>query len=152
LDRFIHNTLGYTYYQVPVQLAERLAEITPGRFPKRVVYGLSGSDANDGAIKLARSAIQRPKILSFLGSYQGTTLGALTLSDISLNMRRSLSPLVPEIYHVPYPDCYHCYFGLEFPRCGLNCVEFIQTLFKTLIPSEEVAPSSSSPYREMLVS
>jgi len=106
LERFIHNTLAYTYYEAPVLLAEKLVEITPGRFPKRVAYGLSGSDANDGAIKLVRSATRRRGILSFLGSYHGTTVGALTLSGISLNMRRSLGPLVPEIYHVPYPDCY----------------------------------------------
>jgi len=139
LERFIHNTLAYTYYEVPALLAEKLAEITPGRFPKRVAYGLSGSDANDGAIKLVRSATRRLRILSFLGSYHGTTLGALTLSGISLNMRRSLSPLVPEIYHVPYPDCYHCYLGLQYPDCGLACVEYIRELFRILIPPEETA-------------
>ena len=139
LEKFIHNTLAYTYYQIAVELAEKLVEITPGRFPKRVAFGLSGSDANDGAIKLARSARKRPKIISFLGSYHGSTLGALSLSGISLSMRRSLGPLVPEIHHVPYPDCYRCYVGLEFPECDLGCVEFLRTTFKTIVPPDEVA-------------
>ncbi len=137
--RLIHNTLGYSYYELPVILAERLVKLTPGRFPKRVAYSLSGSDANDGAMKLARIATGRPKIISFLGSYHGSTYGALTLSGISLNMKRRLGPLVPEVYHTPYADCYRCYFGLEHPSCGLRCVEYIRTLFEMLIPPEEVA-------------
>jgi len=137
--RFIHNTLGYSYYELPVVLAERLVELTPGSFSKRVSFSLSGSDANDGAMKLARAATGRPKILSFLGSYHGTTYGALTLSGIGLNMKRRLGPFVPEVYHVPYADCYRCYFGLEYPSCGMRCVEYIKTLFETLIPPEEVA-------------
>jgi len=137
--RLIHNTLGYSYYELPVFLAERLVRLTPGSFPKRVAFGLSGSDSNDGAMKLARAATGRPKILSFLGSYHGTTFGALTLSAVTLKMKRRLGPLVPEVYHVPYADCYRCYFGLEYPSCNLRCVEYIGTMLEMLIPPDEVA-------------
>ena len=137
--RFIHNTLGYSYYELPVLLAERLARLTPGGFGKRVAFGLSGSDANDGAIKLARSATGRQKILSYLGSYHGTTYGALTLSAASLNMKRRLGPLLPEVYHIPYPDCYRCHFGLQYPGCGLRCIDYMRELLRLLIPPEEVA-------------
>jgi len=137
--RLIHNTLGYSYYELPVILAEKLVKLTPGSFPKRVAFGLSGGDANDGAMKMARAATGRPKILSFLGSYHGTTFGGLTLSAITLSMKRRMGPLVPEVYHVPYADCYRCYFGLEYPSCGLRCVEYIRTMMEMLIPPDEVA-------------
>ena len=137
--RFIHNTLGYSYYELPVILAEKLTRLTPGDFSKRVSFSLSGSDANDGALKLARAATGRSKILSFLGSYHGTTYGAITLSGVGLNMKRGLGPLVPDVYHVPYADCYRCYFGLEHPSCSLRCVEYIKTLFEMLIPPDETA-------------
>ncbi len=137
--RFIHNTLGYSYYELPVILAERLARLTPGGFRKRVAFGLSGSDANDGAIKLARSATGRQKIISYLGSYHGTTYGALTLSAASPNMKRRLGPLLPEVYHIPYPDCYRCPFGLHHPECGLHCIDYMRELLRLLIPPEEVA-------------
>ena len=137
--KLIHNTLGYSYYELPVILAERLVRLTPGNFPKRVAFGLSGSDSNDGAMKLARAATGRPKILSFLGSYHGTTFGALTLSAVTLKMKRRLGPLVPEVYHLPYADCYRCYFGLEYPSCNLQCVEYIGTTLEMLIPPDEVA-------------
>jgi 4-aminobutyrate aminotransferase len=137
--RLIHNTLGYSYYELPVALAEKLIRLTPGEFSKRVSFSLSGSDANDGAMKLARVATGRPKILSFLGSYHGTTYGAITLSGVGLNMKRRLGPLVPDVYHVPYADCYRCYFGLEYPSCNMRCVEYIKTIFEMLIPPDETA-------------
>ncbi len=137
--RLIHNTLGYTYYEIAVKLAERLTRLTPGGFRKRVSFSLSGSDANDGAIKLARASTGRTRIVSFLGSYHGTTYGALTLSAITPRMRRKLGPMLPEIYHVPYPDCYRCYFGLNYPECGLHCLDHIELLLDMVLPPDEVA-------------
>lgn len=144
-DRFIHYTLAYTYYENAVELAKRLVEVTPGDFPKKVAFGLSGSDANDGAIKFARSYTGRSKIISFLKSYHGTTYGALSLSGITLRMRRKLGPMLPEIYHVPFPDCYRCPFKLEYPSCGMHCLDFISTIMDTIVPPEEVAAIVTEP-------
>ena len=137
--KFIHNTLGYSFYELPVLVAEKLVKMTPGSFRKRVSFSLSGSDANDGAIKLARSATGRQKIVSFLGSYHGTTYGALTLTASAMGLKRRIGPVLPEVYHVPYADCYRCYFGLGYPGCGLHCIEYIKNTFRILIPPEEVA-------------
>jgi len=138
-DKFIHYTLAYMYYEPALKLTEKLVEITPGRFPKKVAYGLSGSDSNDGAIKLARSFTGRQKMISFLKSYHGTTYGALSLSGITVRMRRKVGPMLPEIYHVPFPDCYRCIFKLEYPECGLHCLDYIEMLLEILIPPEETA-------------
>jgi len=138
-DKFIHSAFIYTYYRKPVDLAEKLCEITPGKFPKSVAYGLSGGDANDGAIKLARCATKRKKILSFLKAYHGTTYGALSMSAITTRMRCEMGPFLPEVYHVPFPDCYRCIFNLCYPACGLYCLDFIKTYFETILPPEEVA-------------
>jgi 4-aminobutyrate aminotransferase len=97
---FIHYTPAYMYHEPLVRLAQALVRITPGNFPKRVAFGLSGSDANDGAIKLARAYTGRSKIISFIRSYHGSTYGAITLSAISLNMRRKIGPFLPEVSHI----------------------------------------------------
>lgn len=138
-EKFIHSAFIYTYYESPVTLAAKLAKLTPGTFPKRVAYGLSGGDANDAAIKLARTATKRKKILAFHKSYHGTTYGALSLSAITLRMRRQMGPFLPEIYHIPFPDCYRCTFNLEHPSCGLYCLDVIKSYLETVIPPEEVA-------------
>jgi 4-aminobutyrate aminotransferase len=136
---FIHYTPAYMYHEPLVRLAQELVRITPGDFPKRVAFGLSGSDANDGTIKLARAYTGRKIILSFIRSYHGSTYGAITLSAISLNMRRKIGPFLPEVYHIPYPDCYRCPFKGQPGSCGFHCLEFVRFLLENYIPAEEVA-------------
>lgn len=136
---FIHYTPAYVYHESLAELATQLCRITPGDFKKRVAFGLSGSDANDGMIKLARAYTGRKKIISFIQSYHGSTYGAISLSALSLNMRRKIGPLLPEIHHIPYPDCYRCAFDKNAENCGLECLKQLETAFLHYIPSEEVA-------------
>ena len=137
---FIHYTPVYMYHEPLVRLAKQLVSLTPGKFSKRVRFGLSGSDANDAVIKFARAYTNRQKIVSFFRSYHGSTYGALSLSAISLNMRRKMGPFLPEIYHIPFPDCYRCPFGRNYPSCNGICWEQIENIyFKTILPPEEVA-------------
>jgi len=136
---FIHYTPCYMYHEPLVKLADKLVQVTPGDFRKRVAFGLSGSDANDGMIKLARAYTGRSKIISFIQAYHGSTYGAISLSAISLNMRRKIGPLLPDIYHIPYPDCYRCVFGQKCSTCSMECIKQLEIAFKYYIPAEEVA-------------
>ncbi|MBT9163152.1 MAG: Isoleucine 2-epimerase [Chloroflexi bacterium] len=137
---FIHYTPAYMYHEHLVRLAEQLVSLTPGEFPKRVRFGLSGSDANDGVIKFARAYTGRQKVVSFFRSYHGSTYGALSLSAITPNMRRKMGPFLPEIYHIPFPDCYRCSFGRDYPSCEEFCWEQIESsYFQTILPPDEVA-------------
>jgi len=136
---FIHYTPAYMYHEPLVKLAKELIKITPGDCAQKVAFGLSGSDANDGMIKLARAYTGRSKIISFIGAYHGSTYGALSLSAISLNMRKKIGPFVPEIYHIPYPDCYRCTFGKEEKSCNIECLKHLELAFNHYIPAEEVA-------------
>lgn len=104
-----------------------------------MVFGLSGSDANDGVIKLARAYTGRSKIITYIQSYHGATYGALSMSAISTSMRIKVGPLVPDIHHIPYPDCYRCLFGKNEENCNMECFTFLENAFKYYIPIEEVA-------------
>jgi len=138
-EQFILYTPVYMYHKSLVDLAQKLVEITPGNFPKKVAFGLSGSDANDGAIKLARAYTGRSKIISFIRSYHGSTYGAITLSGISLNMSRKIGPLLPEIYHMPFPDTYRNPLGGTPEDAGKNCLDYLKYAFANYIPPDEVA-------------
>lgn len=130
----------YMYHEPLVNLTKELIRISPGDYRKRVFYGLCGSDANDGAIKLARWATGRPKIVSFIRSYHGSTYGALSLSAISLPMRRGIGPLLPEIYHVPYPDPYRTPFpGMNEDEVAEYTLNTIKDALESYIPADEVA-------------
>lgn len=138
-EEFIHYTPAYMYHEPLIKLAERFVEITPGNFNKKVMFGLTGSDANDGMMKLARAYTGRTKIISFVGAYHGSTYGAISISALSLNMRRKIGPLVPDIYHINYPDCYRCKCGKKVEDCNLECLNELQEKFTTYLPPEEVA-------------
>jgi len=138
-EKFLNYTVVYAYHQPATELAEKLVQVVPVPAPKKVSFGLSGSDANDGSIKLVRRATGRPKIIAFLRSYHGSTYGAASLSAVSLNMKRGLGPMLPDIYHVPFADCYRCPFGQTYGKCGVECVSYIESLLSSALPADEVA-------------
>ncbi|MFZ5943042.1 MAG: aspartate aminotransferase family protein [Bacillota bacterium] len=139
-DSLIHCNPAYAFNEKLTELTRELTIITPGAFAKRVAYGVSGGDANDGAIKAARAFTGRQKIIAFLRSYHGNTYGAMGISAVSLPMRYQFGPGVPEIYHVPYPDCYRCPLGhRDADGCGLACYQYFLGMFETLFAPDEVA-------------
>ncbi|WMJ79320.1 aspartate aminotransferase family protein [Clostridium sp. MB40-C1] len=136
---FVHYIYPYVYHEPLVELAKQIIDITPGNFEKRIIFGLTGSDANDGMIKFARAYTGRSKIISFIGSYHGSTYGAISLSALNLNMRRKIGPLLPEIHHIHYPDCYRCRFEKKECTCNLECINELENAFKYYLAPEEVA-------------
>ena len=138
--RFLHMSGSDFYYQKEIELARRLAAIAPGRKPKRVFFCNSGAEAVEAAIKLARYATGRQHFISFLGSFHGRTMGAMSLTASKDTQRKRFSPLMPGVTHVPYGDCAHCAYNLVYGKCGVACVDFIENmLFKRTVPPEEVA-------------
>lgn len=138
-DRFIHYTPAYMHHEPIVELAERLAQVSPGDFEKKVTFGLSGSDANDAIIKFARGYTGRDLIISFENSYHGSTYGSMSMSAISLNMRRKIGPFLPGIHHIPFPDRYRGLYGESEPRTVEGYLAPLKQMFETYVPAEEVA-------------
>jgi 4-aminobutyrate aminotransferase len=136
----IHMSGTDFYYPLLAQLAEKLAAITPGEFPKRVVFGNSGTEAIEAAIKIARYHTRRHRLIAFLGGFHGRTLGALSLTASKAVQRRGFGPLLAGVTHVPYPDPYRCAAGHHAPECDCDCTEFLEKmLFRTAVPADEVA-------------
>jgi putrescine aminotransferase len=80
-------------------LAERLAAISPGDL-NRVVFGASGGEAIDMAIKIARAHTGRVQVISALGGYHGHTGLALAAGDESF--RKPFEPLSPGFIQIPF--------------------------------------------------
>jgi 4-aminobutyrate aminotransferase len=124
--------------EVTVKLAEKLAKITPGDFPKKVWFGLSGSDANDLIFKILPKAAGRPRIMSFLGAYHGQTMGSASLSGHKAHTR---FPSFANVTKIPYAYCYRCPFSLSYPKCGIYCAnDFIEDYaLKTMADPADLA-------------
>jgi len=84
------------------ELAELLAQITPGDL-QYTFFANSGTEANEGALKLARLATGRPNIVGAIGAFHGKTMGALSASGRD-TYKTPFQPLVPGFSHVPFGD------------------------------------------------
>ena len=139
-ETLIHMSGTDFYYPLLAQLAEKLAEIAPGKFAKRVVFGNSGAEAVEAAIKIARYHTRRNRLIAFLGCFHGRTLGALSLTASKAVQRRGFGPLLSGVVHVPYPNPYRCPARHHTAECECDCTEFIENqLFRTAVPADEVA-------------
>src|SRR5882757_9680386 len=138
--RLIHMSGTDFYYEELAALAEKLDEIAPGAVARRISFGNSGAEAMEGAIKLARYATGRDKIIAFFGSFHGRTMGALSLTSRKAVQRAGFGPLIPGVVHAPYPYCYRCPYGKQPESCAVECVKHIEdTLLKTISPADETA-------------
>jgi 4-aminobutyrate aminotransferase len=72
-NKIQHSCFVYSPNKPAVELAEKLIQITPGKFPKKVLFGLSGSSSIDAAIKAARRYTNKPGIIAFRNAYHGNT-------------------------------------------------------------------------------
>jgi 4-aminobutyrate aminotransferase len=102
-DRLIHIAATDFYEPRYLELTERLAAIAPFEEAARVFLTNSGTEAVEGAIKLARYHTHRAGIIAFDGAFHGRTLGALSLTNSKIKQRAGFGPLLPMVHHSPFP-------------------------------------------------
>jgi 4-aminobutyrate aminotransferase len=102
-DRLIHIAATDFYEPRYLELMEKLASIAPFSEPARIFLTNSGTEAVEGAIKLARYHTHRPGIIAFEGGFHGRTLGALSLTNSKVKQRAGFGPLLPMVHHAPFP-------------------------------------------------
>jgi 4-aminobutyrate aminotransferase len=114
------------------ELAKTVSGVMPEGLRGNCVsyFTQSGSGAVETAIKFARHLTGRTQIIAFHGAYHGVWCGsgALTTGD---HYRHGYGPLMPYVIHVPYAYCYRCCFGLEYPKCGLQCAKYVDYVLNT---------------------
>ena len=138
--KFLHMSGTDFYYEPQVRLAEELAAIVPMRGGARSFFGNSGTEAIEACLKLARYTTKRQNVIAFIGGFHGRTMGSLALTASKVTQRRGFGPLLPGVYHAPYPDTYRCPLGSSPASCGDACIDYIeQQLFAHLVSPDEVA-------------
>jgi len=136
----IHMSGTDFFYEHMVKLAARLGALAPGGVPRRVYFGNSGTEAIEAAIKLARYHTRRDKLIAFLGSFHGRTMGSLSLTASKSVQRRGFGALLAGVHHIPYANCYRCAYGKLPESCAVECAKVLESeLFRCVVPAEEVA-------------
>src|SRR5438128_8107518 len=126
------NTISHTstlYCNKPQSdLAEKLAQITPGRL-KKSFFTNSGTEADDTAVHAAKLATGRHEIVVLRHAYSGRS--ATSLSAMGNSTWRPLPPQVSGFVNAQAPHCYRSPFKLTYPECGLACANDIEELIMT---------------------
>src|SRR5713226_7092903 len=145
LDKFLHTCVQVTPYEGYVKLAERMNEVTPGKFPKKTLFLNSGAEAIENAVKIARAYMKRPAIIAFEDAFHGRTMMTLALTSKTHPYKAGFAPFPSDVYRVPFAYCYRCSYSLKYPSCDIFCARHLEDTFKRVVASEEVAAVIAEP-------
>jgi 4-aminobutyrate aminotransferase len=122
-EDLLHYSASDFYLPIYSDVCEELDRIAPFSKPARSFLTNSGTEAVEGAIKLARFATGRQYVIAMLESFHGRSYGSVSLTASKAKYRTGFGPLLPGVHHTHFGDFEH----LE------------QVLFKRLVSPREVA-------------
>ena len=125
LDRLCYVAPTAATTPIRAELGRLLQEITPGNLQK-AFFTNGGAEANENAIKIARMATGRHKIIARYRSYHGATAGAITLTGDP--RRWAAEPGIPGVVRAMDPYRYRCRWCKEQPACTMDCLNHIEDI------------------------
>jgi 4-aminobutyrate aminotransferase-like enzyme len=135
---FVHES---SWYSNPwaVEFAERLAEISPGDL-KVVNFAVTGSEANEIAMRMALAATGKFDIVSMIRGLHGGSLAVEALTSVGGNRRKSLGPLMfpAKANALLPPYCYRCPINLSYPGCDVACLKSSEEMLE-FVTSQNIA-------------
>jgi len=133
-----------------IQLLERMKRITPDTLTK-FFFCMSGSEAVDNAIKLARASTGRQNIIAFQGGYHGRTYGAMSVTTSKTIYKQAFGPLPSGISIANYPYCLHCKARIAADGLGHTTCEvpLLNGEDKPITPSYESRKCCNGPLDDL---
>jgi len=133
---FLHISSDY-WHERMIALAERLARLAPMGEPAMSFLCQSGTEAVEGAIKLARYSTGRPRFIGFLGGFHGRSMGSLAFTSSKYKQQKGFGQTMPGVTLVPFPDPYRQL--LAGADQGGAVLDYIRMLFERSVPAADVA-------------
>lgn len=128
IEKLVH-CCSYVYYSQPTaNLAEKLAQITPGRLQKSF-FGNGGAEAIEGAMRLAKQFTGKTEFIALQASFHGRSYATLSVTGIYARKKRG-GPYMVGCTFLPAPYCYRCFFELEYPKCHLRCARALEDIIR----------------------
>lgn len=142
MDKLVHCS-SYLYHVQPVaDLAEKLAEITPGKLQK-TFFGNGGAEAIEGAMKLARLFTGKHEFISLHASFHGRSWGTLSLTGNYARKKRG-GPYAPGVAFAPAPYAYRSLWPNDPEECARHCAKAIDEVVR-FATSNDVAAFIAEP-------
>ena len=105
-------------------LSSALLEVLPQGL-SQFFFSTSGTEANEAALKIARSVTDRTKVIARYRSYHGSTAASISVTGEFRRRASERVQKVPGTVFAPDCYCYRCPFGLTYPGCGVACAEYV---------------------------
>jgi 4-aminobutyrate aminotransferase len=123
-DKLVH-ACSYVYHVPSVgALAEKLAEITPGKLQKSF-FGNGGAEAIEGAFRLAKRYSGKREFLAIESSFHGRSFATLSVTGNS-GRKKGGGPYMAGVAYVPTPYCYRCFAETTPDKCDLLCARRVK--------------------------
>lgn len=126
-----YNTFRGTTHPRAIELSARVVKLMEPDGVGAVMFGNSGSDAVEGALKIARQywkvqgQPERTKFISLRQGYHGVHFGGMSVNGLG-NIRRSYEPLMPGCFHVDSPWLYHNAYTQDPEELGRICAGLLE--------------------------
>ena len=135
MEKTLFAGLANSIHQPGLDLADRIVDLAPGAFGKKIWFGMTGSEASEAALRLVRLSTGKPRVISFAGSMHGGTDAVMSISGHVAFSRYGSDNYVTKI---PYPDPYRGPFGESDATLTDLCLGYLEeTVLKTLSPPEQ---------------
>nr|WP_295973894.1 4-aminobutyrate--2-oxoglutarate transaminase [uncultured Bacillus sp.] len=139
VDQYIHTGFNVMMYESYIDLAEKLAQLSPGHHEKKVLLQNSGAEAVENAVKIARKYTKRQGIVSFSRGYHGRTLMTMTMTSKVKPYKYEFGPFAPEVYRAPYPYPYRRPDGTSEEQYEDQVLTDFKNFFITDVAPETIA-------------
>ena len=137
--RFFHGMQHIVTHEGYVALAEKLDEIVPARGEKRkTLFANSGAEADENAVKIAKSATGRPNIIVFSGAFHGRTAMTMTMTSKKA-YSYGLGPFPDGVYRAEFPYLYRGPAGMSAEEAIAYYIKRFEAVFEEASPAEYVA-------------
>jgi 4-aminobutyrate aminotransferase / (S)-3-amino-2-methylpropionate transaminase / 5-aminovalerate transaminase len=128
MDKLVH-CCSYIYYSQPTaDLAEKLAEITPGRLQKSF-FGSGGAEDNEGALRLAKQFTKKTEFISLQASFHGRSYATLSITG-NQGRKKNAGPYMVGCTFLPAPYCYRCFYEMEPATCRMKCARALEDIIR----------------------
>jgi 4-aminobutyrate aminotransferase / (S)-3-amino-2-methylpropionate transaminase / 5-aminovalerate transaminase len=139
LDAFLHLCFQVTGYESYVSLAEKLNQLTPGRFAKKTFLVNSGAEAVENAVKIARAFTGRTAVLSVEDGFHGRTMLGLSLTSKTHPYKDGFGPFMPDVYRMPFGVPANVRLSSRGPVTRGHVAELLDQTFRRVVAAESVA-------------
>ncbi len=115
--------------EVRAELSELLLEVLPAGLEK-FFFATSGTEANEAAVKIARMATGKSKIIARYRSYHGSTATSIALTGDPRRWPAEPSAKGQGVIFAPEVNCYACPIKHEYPGCGIACADYLEHMIE----------------------